>query len=161
GRQLVGIEPDRSEVEEQDVHRSGHAGVERLRQGSVRTEIETAVEEPAQPGGQARIPREYADRPHRLSSGRMVSATEPTRAGNCTTNVVPRPAGPGPAQSDARCASAMLRQIASPSPVPLDFVVKNGSKTRERSSRGIPGPVSVTRTVTSPRSARSRSARTV
>jgi hypothetical protein len=40
--------------------------------------------------------------------------------------------------------STTVEQIASPNPIPLDFVVKNGSKMRYRSSRGIPGPESCT-----------------
>jgi hypothetical protein len=37
-----------------------------------------------------------------------------------------------------------VKQIASPNPVPPDFVVKNGSNMRSRSSIGIPGPESWT-----------------
>src|SRR3970282_1141666 len=42
----------------------------------------------------------------------------------------------------------MRREIASPSPVPSFLVVKNGSKTRSRTSGGIPGPVSARRSST-------------
>jgi hypothetical protein len=40
------------------------------------------------------------------------------------------------------------RQIARPIPVPLDFVVKNASKTRSVSSAPIPVPESSTDTST-------------
>ena len=38
--------------------------------------------------------------------------------------------------------STTVKQIASPIPIPPDFVVKNGSNMRSRSSTGIPGPES-------------------
>src|SRR6476646_8620776 len=40
--------------------------------------------------------------------------------------------------------STTVKQIASPIPIPPDFVVKNGSNMRSRSSTGIPGPESWT-----------------
>ncbi len=42
------------------------------------------------------------------------------------------------------CLSTTVELIASPNPIPPDFVVKNGSNMRSRSSTGIPGPESWT-----------------
>ena len=42
------------------------------------------------------------------------------------------------------CASTILRTIASPSPVPVTLVVKNGLKMRSVRSAGMPGPSSAT-----------------
>ncbi len=47
------------------------------------------------------------------------------------------------------CASTMLRQIASPIPVPSGLVLKNGSNMRCAISGAIPGPRSSTETRTS------------
>src|SRR5258706_9076957 len=44
--------------------------------------------------------------------------------------------------------STTVKQIASPSPIPPDFVVKNGSNIRSRSSTRIPGPESWTESIT-------------
>src|SRR5205085_11403923 len=46
------------------------------------------------------------------------------------------------------CASTIVRQIASPIPMPFGLRVKKGSKTRCKSARGTPGPVSYTATIT-------------
>src|SRR6266436_696339 len=52
------------------------------------------------------------------------------------------------------CASMMLREMASPIPVPSDFVEKNGSKSSSAIPLGKPGPVSRTLTIMSPFPAR-------
>src|SRR3954447_22529764 len=55
-----------------------------------------------------------------------------------------------PSESDLRSrnlppwSSITEYEIASPNPIPPDFVVKNGSNMRSRSSAGIPGPESST-----------------
>ena len=46
------------------------------------------------------------------------------------------------------CASTIFLTIASPSPVPVTLVVKNGLKIRSVSSAGMPGPSSATSTST-------------
>ena len=79
-----------------------------------------------------RRPRRRADRPRRWSRTRRRS----------TTSRLPR------------CASTIWRAMASPSPVPRDFVVKNGWKMRSRSSAGMPAPVLRTDTRTAPGRAR-------
>src|SRR5258705_12567194 len=43
--------------------------------------------------------------------------------------------------------STTVKQIASPIPIPPDFVVKNGSNIRSRSWTGIPGPESWTESI--------------
>src|SRR5687768_15863295 len=65
--------------------------------------------------------------------------------GNRTRNVAPPPGGLSSSTRPCHCR-ATLATSARPRPVPLpaSFVVKNGSKMRARSSRGTPGPVSLT-----------------
>ena len=48
------------------------------------------------------------------------------------------------------CASTMRSTMASPRPVPLGRVVKNGSRARERTCVSIPSPVSMMSTATPP-----------
>src|SRR5947199_180246 len=48
------------------------------------------------------------------------------------------------------CASTAWRAIASPSPVPVGFREKKGSKSRGSASAGTPGPLSVTDRVATP-----------
>ena len=67
--------------------------------------------------------------------------------GSLTTNVVPFPFSLV-LSIVPLCASMMRWQMAKPRPVPLPFVVKNGSKTRFRFSSGIPLPVSETHILT-------------
>src|SRR6266481_4248602 len=45
-------------------------------------------------------------------------------------------------------ASTIFLTIASPSPVPVTLVVKNGLKMRSVNSAGMPGPSSATSTIT-------------
>ena len=123
---------------------SGCAGVEGLGQRLSGPELQAAVEEPAQAGGQRVVAREDADGSHRATLGPQGLGHGSDERGNCTTKVVPRPAGPGSAQSAARWRPRCCGRSRRPRPVPVAFVVKNGSKTRPRSPRGIPGPVSVT-----------------
>ena len=73
------------------------------------------------------------------------------------TKVVPVPAALS-AWIEPPCFWTMLNTIARPRPVPLSFVVKNGSKIFSRVSRDMPVPVSETRILTA---ASSSSARTV
>ena len=47
-----------------------------------------------------------------------------------------------------RCASIARCTTARPSPLPLALVVKNGSNMRSRTSAGMPGPSSLTRSET-------------
>src|SRR5438034_6294121 len=69
------------------------------------------------------------------------------RTGSVTRNTVPPPAR---ALTSIRpsWASTILRTIASPSPEPCGFVVKNGLKIRSITSGGTPGPVSLTSSCT-------------
>src|SRR5262249_8988206 len=71
------------------------------------------------------------------------SGLSPPEAGTSTMNVAPPP-GVGESEISPPCSLTMLYVIESPRPVPVptSFVVKNGSKTREAMSAGIPGPVS-------------------
>ena len=73
-RQLVGVHVGRGEVQEQHVGLSGRARVEGLGQRVSGPELQAAVEEPAQAGGQRIVAREDADGSHRATSGRKVSA---------------------------------------------------------------------------------------
>src|SRR5450755_583230 len=68
--------------------------------------------------------------------------------GNVNRNVAPSVALFS-AQMRPPCASIMVRETDSPIPMPLAFVVKNGSKMSPSSTEGIPGPVSLTITSTS------------
>ena len=77
--------------------------------------------------------------------------------GSSTPNVVPRP-GTLSTVMVPPCSSMMLRHSDRPSPVPspAGFVVKNGSKMRERISGGMPRPVSAISTRTRPPAWRAR-----
>ena len=48
------------------------------------------------------------------------------------------------------CACTIALEVASPRPVPVDFVEKNGSKSLSSSPSGRPGPVSATASWTKP-----------
>ena len=56
---------------------------------------------------------------------------------------VPRPTADS-IESSPPCACATACEMARPRPVPRGLVVKNGSKSRGRTSRGTPGPLSTT-----------------
>ena len=81
-------------------------------------------------------------------SGRARPAREPERpaaggdgnpAGKCTVTVVPPASGPDTV-IEPRCASISRFAVDSPSPVPRDFVVTKGVKSRSRISGGMPAP---------------------
>src|SRR5207245_2855927 len=69
--------------------------------------------------------------------------------GSSTLTARPRPL---PARTAIRppCASIVRRAIASPRPVPLGFVEKNGSKRCGSASAGTPGPLSRTSSAAAP-----------
>ncbi len=69
-------------------------------------------------------------------------------------NVVPWPSALDTLMAP-RCPRTIPSTAASPSPRPVNFVVKNGSKMREAVAASIPWPVSETRTSTYSPSGRS------
>src|SRR5438874_2671370 len=70
-------------------------------------------------------------------------------SGKVTRTVRPAPSA-GAATIAPPCASTAWRAIASPSPVPVCFKEKKGSKRRGSASAGTPGPLSVTDRVATP-----------
>src|SRR4030095_16822781 len=71
------------------------------------------------------------------------------RAGSRIKATVP-PLGGQSSESDPPCPSSMRRAVGNPSPVPLCFVVKNGSNRCSCTSAGIPAPWSLIRSPSHP-----------
>src|SRR5438876_2551035 len=70
-------------------------------------------------------------------------------SGSVTWKTRPAPSA-GAAAIAPPCASTAWRAMARPSPVPLGFSEKKGSKSRDSASAGAPGPLSVTDSVATP-----------
>src|SRR5882724_10336854 len=70
-------------------------------------------------------------------------------SGSVTRKTRPAPSA-GAAAIAPPCASTAWRAMARPSPVPLGFSEKKGSKSRDSASAGAPGPLSVTDSVATP-----------
>src|SRR5262249_56439145 len=77
----------------------------------------------------------YLNHPDAVATGSVTRNRVPTSAALLTSM---RPS----------CASTIFRTIASPRPVPVTFVVKNGLKILSVTSAGTPGPSSATSTIT-------------
>src|SRR4029453_10795174 len=103
----------------------------------VRGEHRPAVQTAAKTGPQCLVGRDQEGRSH----VRMVAGRSPG-VGNSMVNVQPGRPGWLRTRRVARGASAMLLQMAKPSPEPRAFEVTNGLNILSNSSGGIPGPVS-------------------
>ena len=82
-----------------------------------------------------------------LAVGRSRMLSWPAAAARCGSNDGEARAAAGSLSTNTRprCASIARCTTARPSPLPPGFVVKNGSNIRSRSSVGMPGPSSDTR----------------
>src|SRR5690606_3317031 len=81
------------------------------------------------------------------SAARASGTRDVAAAGSRILNSAPPP-GASSTSSSQSSSRAMRRTTLRPSPVPSTLAVWNGSKMRERSAAGTPGPVSRTEMVT-------------
>ena len=109
----------------------------------------------------ARFPGEVTDANREAMAKLRASEAKDQRAsGSRSVKVVPPSGARGATHTSPPCASTIRFTTASPSPVPVALVVKNGWKTWPASSAGMPGPSSLTSTRTRGASPASVSART-
>src|SRR5207253_4951109 len=123
------VERDAAGREAKDVER----GAARARRSEIGPQL-ARDDRPQQRGHEIEGRGEEPRRRHRARS---------SPRGSSTLTVRPR-ARPARTAIRPPCASIVRRAIASPRPVPLSFVEKNGSKRCGNASAGTPGPLSRT-----------------